>query len=201
MRIYFFQAPEKPKNDIGQLRLTVDDLKRKQSVRATFRLPHQVIELLSVIAGQMGIKQKSLFDQLIEDSSVLGQVAKEAKKAKTEMQDRQQKTFVISRRSLLSLNKIAKQQRIPRDLLVEVSIMRLMPIIDGEIARHEKRKRLLEKMKKYLQQGYDLLEEVESQLGEGDLLYEMMMSQVEHAQKNVSDVDAIVKKGKPMENW
>ncbi|MDH3349081.1 MAG: hypothetical protein OEM02_13410 [Desulfobulbaceae bacterium] len=193
--------PEKKKQSKTKIRLTVDDLKRKQSVRATFRLPHQVIELLSVIAGQLGIKQKSLFDQLIEDSKILGQVAQEVQGYAGDKQDRQQKTFVISRRSLLSLNETAKQQKIPRDLLVEVSIKRLLPIIDDELARHKKRKVLLSKMKSYLQQGQDLLEEVGEQLGENDLLYEMIQGQVELAQRNISVVDTIVEKGKPMEDW
>ena len=190
-----------PQKGKAQLKLTLDDLKRKQSVRATFRLPHQVIELLSVIAAQLGIKQKSLFDQLIEDSSVLDQVAEQAKDYSGDIEERQQKTFVISRRSLLSLNEVAKQQKIPRDILVEVSIRRLLPIIDAELERHEKRKAILGKMKKYLQQGQELLEEVEEQLGENDLLYEMIQGQVELAQRNISTVDTIVEKGKPMEDW
>lgn len=184
-----------------QLRLTVDELKRKQSVRATFQLPHHIIELLSVIAGQLGIKQKSLFDQLIEDSSVLDQVAEEARGYSNDTQERQQKTFVISRRSLLSLNKIAKQQRIPRDVLVEISIKRLLPIIDGELARHEKRKALLKKMKNSLHKEQELLKEVGEQLGENDFLYEMIQAQVELAQRNISAVGIIVEKGKPMEDW
>ena len=96
------------------LSLTIEDLMGKQSVRATFRLPQQTIDLLSVIAGQLGIKQKSLFDQLIEDTSVLKQVAKEAQQYSSDSEDTRQKTFVISRSSLLSLNYIAKQQKIPR---------------------------------------------------------------------------------------
>ena len=64
-------SPRKSRISVNKFRLTVDDLKGKQSVRATFRLPQQVIELLTLIAGQLGIKQKSLFDQLIEDSAVL----------------------------------------------------------------------------------------------------------------------------------
>ncbi len=191
------------KSQVGnrKLRLTVNDLKRKQSVRATFRLPQHVIELLSVIAGQLGIKQKSLFDQLVEDQSVLSQLAQEAQRYSPEENDRHQKTFVISRSSLHSLNEIAKKQKVPRDLLVEVSIKRLLPIVDSELERHRKRKELLVDMRKYLQHGRKLLRKTGDLLGQDDLLYKMIENQVELAQKDVAAVDAIVERGKPMEDF
>ena len=55
--------------------LDANTLRGRQSVRATFRLPPPIIELLSIAANQLGIKQKSLFDQLVEDREVLEQVA------------------------------------------------------------------------------------------------------------------------------
>lgn len=183
----------------NELRLTVNDLKKKQSVRATFRLPQHVIELLSVIAGQLGIKQKSLFDQLVEDPFVLSQVAQEAQGYTLETKDRNQKTFVISRSSLLSLNEIAKKQKVSRDLLVEVSIKRLLPIVGAELETHRKRKELLIDMKRYLNHGQKLLEKTRDLLGPDDLLCKMLEKQVELAQKDIATVDAIVKKGKPME--
>ena len=53
--------------------LTSTILKKKQSVRATFRLPDEIINLLSVVASQLGLKQKSLLDQLVEDKELLDQ--------------------------------------------------------------------------------------------------------------------------------
>ncbi|MGW8325435.1 MAG: hypothetical protein ACWGNI_06985, partial [Desulfobacterales bacterium] len=43
------------------------DLKSRQSVRATFRLTKGCIEAIGILANQMGIKQKSLFDYLADD--------------------------------------------------------------------------------------------------------------------------------------
>lgn len=183
------------------LRLTVDDLRKKQSVRATFRLPRHVIELLSLIAGQLGIKQKSLFDQLIEDASVLGRVAREAQGYSCDSEDRRQKTFVISRSSLHSLNDTARQQKIPRDILVEVSIKRLLPIIETELEKHKKRKKLLVEMRGYLLEGQKLLQNAGEQLGEADPLYAMIDDQVRLARKNISMVENIVERGMPMEEW
>jgi len=189
------------KKSANNLRLTVDDLMGKQSVRATFKLPQQIIDLLSVIAGQLGIKQKSLFDQLIEDTSALGQVAKEAQAYAGETDDLRQKTFVISRSSLLSLNSIAKQQKIPRDLLVEFSIKRLMPVIKTELEKHKRRKELLTDINEYLEQGNVLLDKTEKLLGKKDSIFEMIENQVNLTRKNVSTIKNIVTRGLPMEDW
>jgi hypothetical protein len=188
-------------SDNKTLALMVDDLKGKQSVRATFRLPSQIIELLSVMAGQLGIKQKSLFDQLVENGSLLERVAREAHKFSETDEGRFQKTFVISRSTLLSLNNIAKERQIPRDILVEAYIKQLMPVIETELDKHKKRKVLLKEMKEYLRTGKRLLHKAENMFGRDDLLYEMMENQINIAEKNVTTVEKIIKRGMPMEEW
>jgi hypothetical protein len=181
--------------------LTMEDLKQKQSVRTTFKLPQQVIDLLTVIAGQLGIKQKSLFDQLVQDVSALEQVVREAKEYPEKDHERRQKTFVMSRNSLALLNSVAEQKQISRDLLVEISIKRLLPIIETEIEKHIKRKTLLKDMKNYLHQGKVLLEKTRDLLGKDDVLYGMIENQVNLANKNLSAVNQVVKKGMAMEEW
>ena len=42
----------------------IADLLGKKSVRATFRLHPTAVELTSILAAQLGIKQKSLFGEL-----------------------------------------------------------------------------------------------------------------------------------------
>lgn len=56
--------------DMGDL-LTSVSLKKKQSVRATFRLPDEIINLLSIVVSPLGLKQKLLIDQLIADKELL----------------------------------------------------------------------------------------------------------------------------------
>jgi hypothetical protein len=90
--------------------LTSTSLKKKQSVRATFRLPDEIINLLSVVASQLGLKQKSLLDQLVEDKELLGRLVE--KKIATEDVERKEvraKTFVVSRNSLHTLDNIARE--------------------------------------------------------------------------------------------
>jgi hypothetical protein len=46
------------------------DLRGRQSVWATFRLSEDCIDAISILAVQLGIKQKSVFDHLMEDAQV-----------------------------------------------------------------------------------------------------------------------------------
>jgi hypothetical protein len=183
------------------LELSLEDLKGKQSVRATFRLPRQVIELLSLIAAQLGIKQKSLFDQLFEDPAVLKTKAAENAASSESSGERVQKTYVISRSTLDTLERMAGKQNIPRDILVEISINRLLPVIKTEQEKHEKRKILLREMQKILQQERKILGKAESLLGEKDQLSEMIRQQVGIGERNVAAVKDLIARGKPMEGW
>ncbi|MBU1567026.1 MAG: hypothetical protein KJ630_15560 [Proteobacteria bacterium] len=181
--------------------ISFDELRNKQSVRATFKLPEEIIDLLGVIAGQLGIKQKSLLDKLIEDTSLLEELAQKATQAAENKATRRQKTFVISKCSLQSINDIAKKQHISRDILVEISIRRLLPIIETELEKHISRKNILEEMRSYLMHGENLRKKAYKLLGKDDVLYDLLEKQQNLAQKNISTVDSIIKKGMPMEDW
>lgn len=191
--------------DVGQFlnnaAISFDELRKKQSVRATFKLPQEVIDLLGVIAGQLGIKQKSLLDQLIEDTSLLARLAQEIEQIETDQSARRQKTFVISRSSLHSINDLAKKENIPRDILVEISIKRLLPIIENELEKHSTRKTILKEMITSLKVTENLLEKTEKMLGKDDVLYDMLEKQRSLAEKNILAVNAIIEKGMPMEDW
>jgi len=181
--------------------ISFDDLRSRQSVRATFKLPQESIDLLGVIAGQLGIKQKSLLDQLVEDTSLLVRLARDAGQTAEQRSMKRQKTFVISRSSLRSINDIARKQKISRDVLVEISIKRLLPIVESELEKHIIRKNLLKEMKGYFQLGVELLGKTEKMLGKNDVLYDMLEKQISQAEKNIADADSIVEKGRPMESW
>ncbi len=186
---------------LEQSRISFEDLRMKQSVRTTFKLPEEVIALLGIIAAQLGIKQKSLLDQLTEDSRLLFKLAKEVNTTTGGEEKRQAKTFVISRSSLKSINEVAKKQKVPRDMLVEISIKRLLPIIEGELEKHIKRKQILEEMKQFIEQGETLRNQARQALGENDDIYEMIDGQIQLAKKNLTTVKGIIKKGMPMEDW
>jgi len=179
--------------------LTADDVIRKQSVRATFKLPQQSISLLCMVAKQLKVKQKSLFDQLIDDPAVLRQVILEAKDFVQDDRERQQKTFVISRNSLASITQTAKQANIPRDLLLEISICRLMPIIEKELERQRKMKDIVVDMQKHLEQGEEILAKADALLGSDDRLCEMLEKQLQMARRDIAEIETHIEQGAAME--
>ncbi|MBM9605700.1 hypothetical protein [Desulfopila inferna] len=192
---------KKPPSLNKTLDLTVDDLIGKQSVRATFKLPQEVIDLLGVMSGQLGINKKTLFDQLIENTSILRKIAQEAKNYRPDRAGWRQKTFVISRNSLDLLNSISRQEHVSRNLLVEISIQRLLPVAKTELDKHNNRKELQKEMAEYLMQGNNLLRKSAQLLGKDDKLHGMIKEQIAIARKNLSEIEIMIEKGMVMEDW
>ena len=177
------------------------DLKSRQSVRATFRLTKGCIEAIGILANQMGIKQKSLFDYLADDMDNLKSIAREIKHIKPEKPDRIQKTFVISRKSLSSLDEISNMFNASRDFLVECSIQRLLPIISRERTKHEIRKEFLIRIKKHFQQGEKMLNDIRKQLGDDDPIinkFDMVMSSYETVKDNM---ESFIDRSKDIETF
>ncbi len=144
------------------------DLRGKQSVRATFKLTEKAIDAISILSIHLGIKQKSLFDHLIEDTESLNFIAQEMRSGSLKRGDRIQKTYVLSRKTLSSLDRISKISDTPRDALVENSIQRLLPLIAREREKHRFRKEVLEDFGQYLGEGTKILRKSKKSLGEDD---------------------------------
>lgn len=177
------------------------DLRGRQSVRATFKLSARAIEALSIVAVHLGIKQKSLFDHLIDDARSLNLIAREIETEKFATLHRVQKTFVISRRTLASLDETCRQFNAPRDALVEYSIQRLLPVIARERKKHQKRKQILAEITTHLKQGLAILQKSKNLLGEDDPVYsrfENAMAACLNAQRHIED---FVEKGKIIEDF
>jgi hypothetical protein len=146
------------------------DLRGRQSVRATFKLTEKSIEAISILSIHLGIKQKSLFDHLIEDTESLNFIAQETRSDRSGRGNRTQKTYVLSRKTLSNLDRISRVFNTPRDTLVEKSIQRLWPLITKEREKHRLRKEILSDFKNFLDQGKDLLHKSKETLGEDDPL-------------------------------
>ncbi len=182
--------------------LTSAGLKKKQSVRATFRLPAEIINLLSVVASQLGLKQKSLLDQLVEDKELLERLAeKKMAAADVEKKEVRPKTFVVSRNSLHILDNMARESNIPRDLLVEISIRRLIPILSSEHEKQTKRKRIHEEADAFFNQGEKLLQRASRLLGKDDDYYKLLKHAIEIGRENSQELQSIVGKGKAMDDF
>ena len=177
------------------------DLRGRQSVRATFKLSARAIEAMSIVSVHLGIKQKSLFDHLIEDAQSLSHIAREIQSEKFRTLSRIQKTFVVSRRTLSSLDEISKQFHAPRDALVEYSIQRLLPIIAQERERHRRRKKILNDMNEHLADGLKILQKSKSLLGEDDPVFIRLASAIKSMANAQSNVNVFVEKGAIIEEF
>jgi hypothetical protein len=177
------------------------DLRGRQSVRATFKLSEGCIEAISIVAAHLGIKQKSLFDHLVEDARSLKSIAREIQNIKLTRQGRVQKTFVISRRSLLSLENISKNFNAPRDALVELSVQRLLPIIAKEREKHEKRKKMLNEIARHLDEGERLLNKTKEIFGEEDTIVQKLESVMTVYDNAYHHIASFIEKGKIIEEF
>jgi hypothetical protein len=177
------------------------DLRGRQSVRATFKLSARAIDVLSIVATHLGIKQKSLFDHLIEDVQSLSLIANEIEYEAFGTLDRIQKTFVVSRRTLSSLEETSRKFNAPRDALVEYSIQRLLPVIAKERERHSRRKAILKDINAHLAQGLKILQKAQLHLGEEDPVFTRFEAAMHSLVNAQSHIETYVEKGRVIEDF
>ena len=180
---------------------TYSDLRGRQSVRATFKLSGKSIETISVLATHLGIKQKSLFDHLIDDMRTLDLIAQDLEHETFQNLDRVQKTYVLSRKTLSSLEEVSKKHDAPRDALVEYSIQRLLPLIEEERERHLRRKQVLSKIAEYLGQGEEILKESRELLGKEDPLSAKFETAIKAMRNAHNSMTSFVEKGETIEGF
>ena len=177
------------------------DLRGRQSVRATFRLSEACIDAITILSAQLGIKQKSVFDHLMEDAQNLKEMARELENKEIDRHERIQKTFVISRRSLSFLDSISSEYDAPRDALVEYSIRRLLPIIAREREKHEKRKELLAEISNHFAKGENLLLKADELLGTEDPVFNKLKTAMSAYENAFNDIAKFVERGKIIEEF
>ena len=180
---------------------TTVDLRGKQSVRATFKLSARAIDYLSLVAVHLGIKQKSLFDHLIDDATALRDIAANIHMRKFNRIDRVQKTYVLSRKTLEVLELISTDLNTPRDALVEYSLHKLEAVIQGEKKRHEQRKRLFKKLKAHWEEGSLLLEKAQETLGEEDPFCLEMKRSMVSLTRTTKELSTFIEKSRVIEDY
>ena len=158
-------------------------IKAKQSVRATFKLSQRCILALSALSSQLDIKQKSLFDLLMDDREVLTGIA-EKFECFDAGEERIAKTFVVSRKTLENLKEISADFQIPRDALVQCSVERVLPLLDREKKKYQIRKRIMERLDDYQRMGEQILDYSAQQLDEDDPFLEKVELLMKNIRKN-----------------
>lgn len=181
--------------------LSLDALKGMKSVRATFTLPKQTINMLTLVASQLGVKQKSIFDHLVENKDILEQVADEAQNYQPLQKKRKQKTFVLSKNSLKTLETFARTYKLSRDVIVEYSIKQLRPVIDKAKERHENRKTLLNELEVFRRKFSRLIQHTNQLVGENDESCSNLEQILTLYDRNLNDLKKNIQKGKSMEEF
>lgn len=177
------------------------DLRGRQSVRATFKLSGKAIDALSIVSIHLGIKQKSLFDHLIEDADALNQIARRIQSTPFDLPDRVQKTYVLSRRTLSCLDRISRDSETPRDALVEYSIQRLLPLIGQEQEKHQKRKEVLGDLARYVTEGKRILDRARKLLGKDDPVCARVEDAVGALSSTHGHIESFVERGRIIEDF
>jgi uncharacterized protein YoxC len=180
------------------IELSAKQLKGKQSVRATFRLSDQMIDLLKVAANHLEVQQKSLIDELVQNRETLDQIASESQDVSQTVQERRQKTFVLSRNALNLLDDISDKYNLSRDYLVELCIGRLIPFVDAEQEKHEQRRQLIKDVDHYLDEGIKLLDKADSMLEKDDRFRVKLENIIKYTERNVHELRKFVKERKTL---
>jgi hypothetical protein len=200
----YAMTKKKASDDFDEMvlpRPSSSDLRGKQSVRATFRLTARAIEAISVVAVHLGIKQKSLFEHLIEDTQTLSHIASQVQENAFPPRERVQKTYVLSRRTLKMLQEACDAFDAPRDALVEYSILRLTPVIEEERKKHRRRKAVLAEVSKHVRQGEAVLAKIEAALGDDDPVYHGYRQALRSLQQAEQEIAAHIEKGEIIEAY
>lgn len=120
-------------------------LESRQSVRTTFNLTKKTSEEIKSLVKERGITVKELFEILCFDIyDVLNELFYSEgflKDRWKEMERQVRKTYVISMRTSARLTELSKEQKIPRDILVEHLISTYKHVDRARRERTEKSKK------------------------------------------------------------
>ncbi|OGR46217.1 MAG: hypothetical protein A3J80_13375 [Desulfobacula sp. RIFOXYB2_FULL_45_6] len=177
------------------------NLRGKQSVRATFKISQKAIDAIGLVAVHMGIKQKSLFDHIIEDLEALNTLAQTIQIRKFKQIERKQKTYVLSRKTIEALEAISETYGMPRDALVEYSVQKLESIISSEKLKHEERKILQREITDHFNRGKLLYQKAVAALGKDDPFCRRFERALLACQKTEEDINDFIEKSKVLEGF
>jgi hypothetical protein len=192
---------EKSNTSLTLPKMSSTALKGKQSVRTSFKLSEGCIQAISIVATQLGIKHRSLFDYLVEDTDSLEALAKEIVDKEPAKNKGSQKSFIVSRETLRVIDSLCEKLKISRDTLIELSVRRLLPIIEKEMQGHSKRKELFELVNKHYQESRNVLDSIKKSVGKEDPAYRAYQTTVAACKQVKNQFNDIISKGKVIEKF
>jgi hypothetical protein len=188
-------------SELALPKMTTTALRGKQSVRTSFKLSEASIQAINIVTTQLGIKHRSLFNYLVEDTDSLEVIAKEISIENHFENKGIQKSFIVSRETLLSIETICEKLKISRDALIELSIRRLLPIIQKEMESHRKRKDMLELVQNHYRDSRTVLNQIKECVGAEDTIYKVFQNTVSACKQAKDQLNDIISKGKVVEGF
>jgi hypothetical protein len=94
------------------------------------------------------------------------------------------------------LDAVTKHIPVSKDDLIERSIQRLLPILEKERIRQQRRASVLTRIVDHFKQGKALAKDVQANVGKDDTIYQSLASIMEAYEKTVADIQKLVNKGK-----
>jgi hypothetical protein len=182
-------------------KMTSSALKGKQSVRTNFKLSDACIQAINIVSTQLGLKHRSIFDYLVEDTDALKAIAEDIGKSDNKQDEKSQKSYIISRETLKRIDDTCDDLNISRDTLIEHSVRRLLPIIEKEIENHRKRKNMLEMVNKHFKDGRLVLNKIKDSVGADDPIYRAFKNSVSTCKQVNTQIGHIVSKGKVLKGF
>jgi hypothetical protein len=194
-----FKEKSAPKSHLPKM--TSAALKGKQSVRTSFKLSEACIQAINIVAKQLEIKHRSLFDYLIEDTDTLERIAQKIVRGNQFENKGIQKSFIISRESLVRIDHLCEKLKISRDALIELSVRRLLQIIEKEMENHRKRKDMLELVQNHYHESKQVLNRIKASVGAEDTIYKVFQNTVSASKQAKIQLIDILSKGKVIEGF
>jgi len=176
-------------------------LRRRQSIRVSFKLTAKCIEAMNILGSHLRVKPKSLFDHMVQEPETLRAIATRARGRNDDDQPQMAKTYVISRDAAEMLDAVASAHKVSRDALVETSVQHLMPLIQKEQVRHTSRKNLFLRMERHLKNGRKLLDDMVSDLGDNDPMCDKMGSVMAVYERAFLSLAVFIQKGENIEGF
>ena len=192
---------QKAKTSLNLPKMSSTALKGKQSVRTSFKLSEGCIQAINIVATLLGIKHRSLFDYIVEDTDSLETLAKEIINKNPTNGKGSQKSFIVSRETLQAIDNLCEKLKISRDSLIELSVRRLLPIIEKEMEGHRKRMELFELVDKQYQNSRYILDMIKKSVGVEDPAYKAYQSTVAACKQVKKQFHEIISKGKVIEGF
>ena len=195
------KSSKKGTSTITLPRMTTLALKGKQSVRTSFKLSEGCIHAINIVATQLGIKHRSLFDYMVEDTRSLEALAKEIVEKESNENKGFQKSFIVSRETLLVIDSLCKKLKVSRNTLIELSVRRLLPIIEKEMKNHLKREEMFELVDKHYQESRKVLNLIKKGVGTEDPAYKTYQTTVAACKQVRKQYKEIISKSKVIKGF